>query len=179
MLSSSRPQTDEKQVEEVRRLENVIRELRETVDRLASELDERRENTDERVEELEEALRESVRITADREVALDAEVQRRNQLDEKVLEPKNFASVSLLDFSYSFAGGKTRAEIAVHSERPESQVSPMSTEQAKVASSRESTRQVIGRTSYSLARTLRHEVQYVRFHEKNAQFQLFRLGKKL
>ena len=77
------------QVEDVRQLENVIRDLRETIDRLTSELDEarrevvgQRENeraeSEGRIEELEEALRESVRITADRELALDAELQRRN-----------------------------------------------------------------------------------------------------
>lgn len=37
-----------------------------------------------RIEELEEALRESVRITADREVALDAETNMRIESDEKV-----------------------------------------------------------------------------------------------
>jgi hypothetical protein len=39
---------------------------------------------EDRIEELEEALRESVRITADREVALDAETQQRTILDQKV-----------------------------------------------------------------------------------------------
>lgn len=39
---------------------------------------------EERIEELEEALRESVRITADREMALHAETQLRMQISEKV-----------------------------------------------------------------------------------------------
>ena len=39
---------------------------------------------DDRIEELEEALRESVRITADREMALHNETQLRIQISEKV-----------------------------------------------------------------------------------------------
>ena len=39
---------------------------------------------DDRIEELEEALRESVRITADRELALHSETQQRMQISEKV-----------------------------------------------------------------------------------------------
>ena len=39
---------------------------------------------EDRIEELEEALRESVRITAEREVALDAESQKKRKIDEKV-----------------------------------------------------------------------------------------------
>lgn len=39
---------------------------------------------DERIEELEEALRESVRITAEREVVLQQEETRRKQIMEKV-----------------------------------------------------------------------------------------------
>lgn len=45
---------------------------------------ERLQEKEDRIEELEEALRESVRITADREVALDAEIQLKTKLDEKV-----------------------------------------------------------------------------------------------
>jgi SpoVK/Ycf46/Vps4 family AAA+-type ATPase len=39
---------------------------------------------DERIEELEEALRESVRITAEREIVLQEEESRRKQIMEKV-----------------------------------------------------------------------------------------------
>jgi ELKS/RAB6-interacting/CAST family protein 1 len=39
---------------------------------------------DERIEELEEALRQSVRITAEREVVLQQEETRRKQIMEKV-----------------------------------------------------------------------------------------------
>lgn len=51
---------------------------------------------DERIEELEEALRESVRITAEREVVLQQEESRRKQMMEKV---SNF---SILNFYECF-----------------------------------------------------------------------------
>ena len=41
---------------------------------------------DDRIEELEEALRESVRITADREMVLHNETQLRMQISDKVLQ---------------------------------------------------------------------------------------------
>lgn len=80
-------------------LEQVIRIKEEAVDRLTNELSRARERfaqldnqknaslaeKDDRIEELEEALRESVRITADREVALDAETQQRSLLNQKVV----------------------------------------------------------------------------------------------
>ena len=80
-------------------LEEVIRIKEEAVDRLTNELSRARERfaqldnqknaslaeKDDRIEELEEALRESVRITADREVALDAEIQQRSLLNQKVV----------------------------------------------------------------------------------------------
>lgn len=80
-------------------LEEVIRIKEEAVDRLTNELSRARERfaqldnqknaslaeKDDRIEELEEALRESVRITADREVALDAETQQRSLLNQKVV----------------------------------------------------------------------------------------------
>ena len=47
-------------------------------------LDQQQNEQAERVEELEEALRESVRITADRELALDAETKHRVQLADRV-----------------------------------------------------------------------------------------------
>jgi ELKS/RAB6-interacting/CAST family protein 1 len=43
---------------------------------------------DERIEELEEALRESVRITAEREIVLQQEESRRKQIMEKVSDYK-------------------------------------------------------------------------------------------
>lgn len=43
---------------------------------------------DDRIEELEEALRESVRITAEREMVLQEEESRRKQIMEKVSECK-------------------------------------------------------------------------------------------
>jgi len=51
---------------------------------------------DERIEELEEALRESVHITAEREIVLQQEESRRKQMMEKV---SNF---STLNFMYAF-----------------------------------------------------------------------------
>lgn len=85
----------------------MIHELRETLDRLTSERDEERRRrgnagAEERIEELEEALRESVRITADREVALDAEMQRSNQLDEKVRSSSDIATCSSRTTFYYF-----------------------------------------------------------------------------
>lgn len=82
----------------VEQLEEVIRIKEESIDRLTNELSHVRDQSaqldtltntslaqkEDRIEELEEALRESVRITADREVALDAETQQRNLLDQKV-----------------------------------------------------------------------------------------------
>jgi len=51
---------------------------------------------DERIEELEEALRESVHITAEREIVLQQEESRRKQMMEKV---SNF---SILNFYECF-----------------------------------------------------------------------------
>lgn len=82
----------------VQQLEEVIRIKELCIDRLTKELNDARDQSallegqsaksldlkEDRIEELEEALRESVRITADREVALDAETQHRTILDQKV-----------------------------------------------------------------------------------------------
>lgn len=89
----------------VQQLEEVIRIKELCIDRLTKELNDARDQSallegqsaksldlkEDRIEELEEALRESVRITADREVALDAETQHRTILDQKV------SIVSLID----------------------------------------------------------------------------------
>jgi ELKS/RAB6-interacting/CAST family protein 1 len=83
----------------IQQLEEVIRIKEFAIDRLTKELGDVRDQSallegqrtrsldqkEDRIEELEEALRESVRITADREVALDAETQQRTILDQKVL----------------------------------------------------------------------------------------------
>ena len=56
---------------------------------------------EERIEELEEALRESVRITADREMALHAETQLRMQISEKVHFTNNLLNYNeslIIDF---------------------------------------------------------------------------------
>lgn len=82
----------------IQQLEEVIRTKEFAIDRLTKELGDVRDQSallegqrtrsldqkEDRIEELEEALRESVRITADREVALDAETQQRTILDQKV-----------------------------------------------------------------------------------------------
>ena len=82
----------------IQQLEEVIRTKEFAIDRLTKELRDARDQSallegqrarsldqkEDRIEELEEALRESVRITADREVALDAETQQRTILDQKV-----------------------------------------------------------------------------------------------
>lgn len=82
----------------IQQLEEVIRIKELCIDRLTKELSDAKNQSallegqsaqsldlkEDRIEELEEALRESVRITADREVALDAETQHRNILDQKV-----------------------------------------------------------------------------------------------
>ena len=82
----------------IQQLEEVIRIKEFAIDRLTKELSDVRDQStllegqraksldlkEDRIEELEEALRESVRITADREVALDAETQQRTILDQKV-----------------------------------------------------------------------------------------------
>ncbi len=83
-------QTDHQLESVIQQLEQVIRIKEQTIDRLTSELSDARDQSaqlegqknrtltlkDDRIEELEEALRESVRITADREVALDSETQK-------------------------------------------------------------------------------------------------------
>lgn len=53
---------------------------------------------EERIEELEEALRESVRITADRERGLQQEEMRRKQIMEKVGANKSFIVRSVSKF---------------------------------------------------------------------------------
>lgn len=69
-------------------MSRLTSELREASQR-AAQLDHQKNSSlaekDDRIEELEEALRESVRITADRELALDAETQQRILLNQKVL----------------------------------------------------------------------------------------------
>lgn len=86
-----RGQRDHQMESVIQQLEQVIRIKEQSIDRLTIELSDARDQSaqlegqknktltklkDDRIEELEEALRESVRITADREVALDAETQK-------------------------------------------------------------------------------------------------------
>ena len=95
----------------IQQLEEVIRIKEFAIDRLTKELSDVRDQSallegqreksldqkEDRIEELEEALRESVRITADREVALDAETQQRTMLDQKVFFP-SFPLSRMLSF---------------------------------------------------------------------------------
>lgn len=96
----------------IQQLEEVIRIKEQAIDRLTMELSEAKDQSiqlegktnkclalkEDRIEELEEALRESVRITADREVALDAETQQRTLLDQKVHRLPFFCFISFYDF---------------------------------------------------------------------------------
>ncbi len=124
----------------IQQLEEVIRIKELAIDRLTKELGDVRDQSallegqrtksldqkEDRIEELEEALRESVRITADREVALDAETQQRTILDQKVLllfvkdvallfliAISYSAVYNILDFFPSCSGGAARAAIAI------------------------------------------------------------------
>lgn len=84
-------------------LEEILREKENTIEMLKQ--DEINHSTqcqhlsekENRIEELEEALRESVRITADREMALDAETREKRTMDEKVQMNKNKNSNKCVD----------------------------------------------------------------------------------
>lgn len=77
------------------KLEDVLREKENTIEMLKqdqinhSTRCEQLSEKENRIEELEEALRESVRITADREMALDAETREKRTMDEKVQKKFN------------------------------------------------------------------------------------------
>lgn len=77
--------------DDIKKKENVIAQLNDEMAdlnkqcRLVQSLTENNySGKDDRIEELEEALRESVRITADREVALDEETTKRIKAEEEI-----------------------------------------------------------------------------------------------
>lgn len=66
-------------------LTNDVKILNEECLILQKRLDQTKNLDKDRIEELEEALRESVRITAEREVALDGETVKRIKAEEEVI----------------------------------------------------------------------------------------------
>ena len=81
--------------EEIKKKEDIIAQLTHEMADFKKEYllaQNRYSEKDDRIEELEEALRESVRITAEREVALDGETAIRIKSEEEVEPVHNFVT---------------------------------------------------------------------------------------